>query len=271
MAIQLVLMIILVLVFIQQASAQNSSVAKPGCPDKCGNVTIPYPFGIRTNCSADSRFLIHCNTTSLDPPKAVLFFDDLEVLSISLPESTIRVNNPVLKDCTNETKEQKVKYLSSPYTFSEAKNRFTAMGCDSLFLIRQNGWNLGGCLSFCNDTRGDMICIGINCCQTRMPPLLRYFNTSLRSIDNKNDQGICRYAFIAEWNWFLSLKDIYIVERMEQVPAVLDWKIDGECSGNSSLCGKNSVCNQTSANQISCDCIRGYICRESLFAKWMSR
>lgn len=94
-----------------------------------------------------------------------------------------------------------------------------------------------------------------------MPPFLRNFDTSLRSIVNKNGQELCRYAFIVEWNWFLDLTDIYSVEDMVQVPAVLDWKIDWDCSGNTSyLCGKISFCttNQTSTNQTLCHCIRGY-------------
>lgn len=259
MATQLVLQIILVLACIQQACAQISSFAKPGCQGKCGNVNIPYPFGIGTNCSADRRFEISCNATFQEKP--FLVYDELEVLNISVLESTVHVNNPVLKDCTNETKVQKVIYLSTPYTFSATKNRFTAMGCDNLALMTQNGSNLGGCMSFCNGTRRDKICIGINCCKTRMPPSLRYFSTSLRSIDYKNGQEICRYAFIADWNWLLNLDDIYTVENMEQVPAVLNWKLYGECSGNTSkLCGKNSLCtnNQTSTNQIMCSCIGGY-------------
>lgn len=44
--------------------AGNSRLAKPGCLDKCGNVSIPYPFGIgdkgcfreglEVRCSPDS-------------------------------------------------------------------------------------------------------------------------------------------------------------------------------------------------------------------------
>ncbi|KAK1400872.1 putative wall associated kinase-like 1 [Heracleum sosnowskyi] len=260
MAIQLVLQIILGLLLIRQASAQSSSVAKPRCQDKCGNLTISYPFGIGTNCSADSRFKINCNTT-FNQPKAFLSFDGLEVLNISLLESTIQVNISVLRDCPNETKKEKVIYLSSPYTFAEAKNRFTAMGCQYLAIMSQNNSDLGGCMSFCDHTRRDNTCIGVNCCQTRMPPLLRNFSTSFRRIDNKTSQGNCSYAYIAEWKWFLELEDIYSVEHMEKVPAVLDWKIDGECSGNTShLCAKNSFCppNETSTNQISCYCNEGY-------------
>ncbi|KAK1400818.1 Wall-associated receptor kinase [Heracleum sosnowskyi] len=231
MAIQLVLQIIvLVLLFIQQASTQNASIAKPGCKEKCGNVSIFYPFGITTDCSAEKRFEIHCDTT-FNPPKAFLSYSNLEVLNISVRKGTIHVNNPVLKDCTTESKiEQVISF--HPFDYSITENRFTALGCNSLAYMTQNGLNIGGCTPFCNNntnTRKQNSCIGINCCQTTIPPVFNQFNTSLKSTKS-GDSGLqCRYAFIADQNWFGNLTDIYSVQRMEKVPAVLDWELSGPC------------------------------------------
>ncbi|KAK1400878.1 Wall-associated receptor kinase [Heracleum sosnowskyi] len=221
MAIQLVVQLILALVFMQEASAQESSVAKPGCPDRCGSVSINYPFGIGTDCSANERLEISCNT-SFNPPKPFLSYNQLEVLQISVLEGTIQVNNPVFKDCTDGSETQKVVYAYYPFTFSVTQNRFTAMGCDNLASMTKVGSNIGGCMSFCNSTGKDNSCFG---------------------------------------DWFLSLTDIYSVQTMEQVPAVLDWKPTVSCysfgptnvSRNSSLCGRNTLCT----NQ-RCSCLIGY-------------
>ncbi|KAK1400902.1 Wall-associated receptor kinase [Heracleum sosnowskyi] len=260
MAIQLVVQLILALVFMQEASAQESSVAKPGCPDRCGSVSINYPFGIGTDCSANERLEISCNT-SFNPPKPFLSYNQLEVLQISVLEGTIQVNNPVFKDCTDGSETQKVVYAYYPFTFSVTQNRFTAMGCDNLASMTKVGSNIGGCMSFCNSTGKDNSCFGVNCCQTNIPPSLWFFSTSLKSINPIHDQDMCKYAFIADQDWFLSLTDIYSVQTMEQVPAVLDWKPTVSCysfgptnvSRNSSLCGRNTLCT----NQ-HCSCLIGY-------------
>jgi len=32
------------------AVAAAAPVALPGCPETCGNITVPYPFGTRPGC-----------------------------------------------------------------------------------------------------------------------------------------------------------------------------------------------------------------------------
>ncbi|KAL8156500.1 hypothetical protein AgCh_001555 [Apium graveolens] len=263
MNIQLVLPIMLLLLHIQAAVAKESSLAKRGCPKKCGNLIIKYPFGIGGNCSADQALAISCNS-SFSPPKAFLNDNNLEVLGISLKAGTIRIKHPVIAACTNRSIGKEV-ILSGPFSFSCTQNRFTAMGCNDLALISRKGYDFGGCMSFCNLTARDNSCIGINCCQTGIPPFLKFINASFRSTDLVNDQKTCRndrYAFIVDQNWFRNLTDIYSVQTMKQVPAVLDWRPTGSChsfgavnvSTASSMCGRNTLCT----NQSLCSCIEGY-------------
>ena len=64
-------------------AATGFPIAKPGCHDRCGNVSIPYPFGTGDDCYYDSKFLITCNHT-FNPPKAFLGNGSLEVTEITL-------------------------------------------------------------------------------------------------------------------------------------------------------------------------------------------
>lgn len=43
------------------AAAAQRPITLPGCPDKCGNISIPYPFGTRGDCCFDGSFLVMCN------------------------------------------------------------------------------------------------------------------------------------------------------------------------------------------------------------------
>ena len=39
----------------------KASIAKLGCPNKCGNLEISYSFGLNEGCYVDETFLITCN------------------------------------------------------------------------------------------------------------------------------------------------------------------------------------------------------------------
>ncbi|KAJ0853548.1 putative wall-associated receptor kinase, galacturonan-binding domain-containing protein [Helianthus annuus] len=53
---------------------------KTGCSDKCGNVRIPYPFGIGAECSVNQWYTVDCKNSSPYLSK----LNHLEVLGISL-------------------------------------------------------------------------------------------------------------------------------------------------------------------------------------------
>nr|DAD29496.1 TPA_asm: hypothetical protein HUJ06_030964 [Nelumbo nucifera] len=54
------------------SSLTKSVQEKPGCPDKCGNITVPYPFGFgNQNCYREG-FRLSCDQTST-PPKLSMF------------------------------------------------------------------------------------------------------------------------------------------------------------------------------------------------------
>ncbi|KAJ6391741.1 hypothetical protein OIU77_025664 [Salix suchowensis] len=155
-------------------SAETSQATQlPGCQDKCGDVSIPYPFGTSEGCYFNEYFQITCNTT-VTPPIPYLWSSNLQVLSISL-DGHMRILTYVGTDCYSKSGASESRTGSyavlQAFPFSNTRNKFFGIGCDTIAYIsgvdiREQIYSTG-CLSLCNDTGSvtNGSCNGIGCCQ----------------------------------------------------------------------------------------------------------
>ncbi|KAF8730921.1 hypothetical protein HU200_016795 [Digitaria exilis] len=130
------------------------------CKTRCGDVRVPYPFGISPGCYWPG-FNLTCNT-SYNPPWLLLDSKGtLEVVNISLLESTVRVVYHTLT-YTNSTSDPKINMLiyfyipdiGEPYTLS-TKNEFIFYECNvqaTLYGEYSNVQATGRIISSCNST-----------------------------------------------------------------------------------------------------------------------
>ncbi|KAM0027567.1 putative wall-associated receptor kinase, galacturonan-binding domain-containing protein [Helianthus debilis subsp. tardiflorus] len=137
----------------------STNLIKPGCESRCGNLIVPYPFGIGldSNCSIGIKgFDIHCNK-SVDPPKATFTGKDYNSIKL-ISDSTLRTSNLVARKCSfldNSRRSTNVSFdfrLWPAYTFSEV-NRFTVIGCDGYAWLTSATKNRNvstGCMVFCS-------------------------------------------------------------------------------------------------------------------------
>ncbi|KAI3666958.1 hypothetical protein L6452_41999 [Arctium lappa] len=156
------------------ATTTGNNISIPGCPTKCGNLTVPYPFGIGSNsgCSIGPWFDITCNT-SFNPPKAFLprnlffytgndRFHPVEIVDIS--DEHVRVKNFVATNCYSEIGEiiesiSTVTGLVASFYFTLSElNKLIAVGCDDYSTIAPvsgiEGKNFSsGCVTLCNGVR----------------------------------------------------------------------------------------------------------------------
>ena len=89
---------VLLQILVRLSSALAAApMAQPGCQAKCGDVKIPYPFGIGPGCFLPG-FDITCNTTT-NGSKAFIGHGNIEVLNISLVDGLLKVKNFIAHDC----------------------------------------------------------------------------------------------------------------------------------------------------------------------------
>ncbi|XP_043700134.1 wall-associated receptor kinase 2-like [Telopea speciosissima] len=270
------------------ATLSTFPIAKPGCRDICGNVSVPYPFGFGSNnCYRDTTFEVTCNDTYYNPP--ILFFGNTEVLNISL-QGQIRILNFVGRHCydskgnTISSNYPLFNMNNSPFTISDTENKFTALGCDTYAYINGSDGKQfrSGCVMSCTN-KDDLMngsCTGIGCCQTSIPKGFRSFEISVGSFYNHisvYDFNPCSYVFVVDYNWYnFSTSDLLnFTNEIDEsgyarVPMVFDWAInwpknqsnrscEEAMKDNSYECGNNTICS-VSKNGVGyiCNCSQGY-------------
>lgn len=230
------------------------------CPDRCGNVSIPYPFGLgNVKCAKDKNFLVKCNRGQ------PFLLQDIPVLGISLAQGTVTVS--LAYESYKPTPTEKIFYgglnlEGSPFTLSNT-NKFIVLGCNVTAFIVEDEELRSGCVTFCNEDGNipdhvDLVgsCSGVGCCKTSIPNHLKSLNISLFNLnisDTSTSFGL--HMFLAARGTLnfsaTNLSDSDHRTRIINSQVELDWVAGGKSCKEAvaeSDCGKNTVCSQYSAN-----------------------
>ncbi|KAK1267575.1 Wall-associated receptor kinase 5 [Acorus gramineus] len=221
-----------------------ASQVKPGCQDKCGDICIPYPFGIGENCSREG-FGIDCKTTDHGRYVPYISGGNIEIRNISL---------------INKLSTFKLR-TDGPYTLSNTQNKFTMLGCDTHASIQR---------THCN---------GFGCCQTSIPKGIKKIEIEIDSYNNHStvyDFNPCRYAFLTfhtDWKWFSfnGLPDLsreFYEKHKGRANLVLDWAIGNRTceeakravpdSDYACVSEKSDRYDSTNGPSYRCNCNSGY-------------
>ncbi|CAL1404495.1 unnamed protein product [Linum trigynum] len=257
------------LLLVTSLSPSSPNVIDDDCSDRCGNVTVPYPFGIGDQkCAISPAFLFNCNSSA-----SLVFGRNIPVTNISIDEGTFTGVMPAAARCYNQsglmaeyTKRPTITLGGGPFRFSDVHNKLTAFGCDTMAFMSDRAGSFGsGCVSLCdrvsaaNSSRriadaNSEVCSGIGCCQSSIPQGLKTMNFTVASPGNHSrilDSNPCDFAFLADVRVF-EFGEVELAEFPERNPSnsrtAIEWVVEektceqGRSNSSSYACRENSDC-----------------------------
>ncbi|KAI3887009.1 hypothetical protein MKX03_028923 [Papaver bracteatum] len=264
-------------------TSRSNMIAKEGCEDRCGNVMIPYPFGMgNSNCYRDVRFKISCNYSN-NGPVALLNGDRYEALQITLEYVRINIFAPI--HCGYGSNITNTSYIVSdiPFPVSNTSNKLTVLGCNIYGSVTVSlqadqvdpsaaglGDRFKGCPSRCDKHTAvpPSHCSGYGCCKTRIPNGLTSYTvqtSSLRVDTHDSTSYPCVHAFVIDRE-FSKVERLLSSKSDSFVPVILDWAINdvmtckkAQTYHSSYACGINSYCLESQSGPgYHCKCSKGY-------------
>ncbi|WVZ78925.1 LOW QUALITY PROTEIN: hypothetical protein U9M48_026565 [Paspalum notatum var. saurae] len=283
-----------VLLLATAAAAPAQLVGFPGCTTSCGNVIVPFPFGIGGPECYLPGFNLTCDTSRRGPPRLLLGNGTLQVTNISLDDSTVRVLGPGITarspsaaapagTTTNATwggREWGLDDDGGPYILSAARNEFIVTGCPFFAeLLIGGGGGADGelqaistCGSVCPVTGGgdDLLvqqCSGINCCRARVPTGRTSYDVRVMMLEHKyytyrSRVGQHLSVLIAQEGWFnwsdhSSAAGAEPKTTVAAVPVVLEWAVISFTVPKNGI-NRSCVSNSHFINGYTCTCKSGY-------------
>ncbi|KAM0902231.1 hypothetical protein ACQ4PT_019455 [Festuca glaucescens] len=266
----------------------------PGCNTTCGNVSVPYPFGIGPDVCYFPGFKLTCDHGS-NPTRLLLGdggADAFEVVDISLENVTVRVVSHMSGGRWSLGGDT---IGGSPYILKPESNEFILTGCDVQATLLGNGSIISGCVSFCatiTDGGGgytqyyrpkgadinSMTCSNMGCCQSSVVIGSASYRVELKRLNNSLPGDLGVHVLIAEVGWFYPMLFFDLsqnfTELASRAPVVLQWAVAhgaaltntemGACPGDAALSvckSANSDCRDESYFTLkgySCQCKAGY-------------
>ncbi|WVZ08596.1 hypothetical protein V8G54_021942 [Vigna mungo] len=274
-------LLLLLMIALAKTATVADDQALPGCPNKCGDVSIPYPFGVGKNCSFQTDLNLNCSTDS------ILYVGNIPVLNITLLgqlEMSFFVSYICKVDIFNGVTEPVSAELNIPsFTISSTENKFMSIGCDTYGYLKsfdnQSRYlSTTGCLTVCGDNlenlenmqTNDGKCAGRGCCQVDIPPRMKNIAIKAYTFNNFSDSpdsNSCSVSFVVKNGGYNFSMDHLNRVPLNMTPMIVDWSVgDAPCNvskdkANYACKSDYSVCEDppsAGGNGYLCKCKPGF-------------
>ncbi|KAF2301569.1 hypothetical protein GH714_026494 [Hevea brasiliensis] len=198
-------------------------MSKPNCKDHCGNISIPYPFGMGVGCYFDeweSDEPINLTGSPFYIYRGNLF------IAVGCNTRALLTDEPLLRaGCESRCHGQK------DIDWGEMLPKLSTIDSDGMFYTGSD-------------------CNGTDCCRIKLTSKTQVFNPILKAIDGNRSTDGCKMAFLGV--------DGTLDFSFVQFPMLLYWTINSPLmkavDGETFSCWNYTVIE----SGISCQCKEGY-------------
>ncbi|CAO2141795.1 unnamed protein product [Urochloa humidicola] len=253
-------------------AAQAVATGGSNCTRMCGNISIPYPFGVEPDCYHPG-FDVTCSD---DVPPRLLLHNISQIFDINLANGTV----DIYVFSVNWDQNQSANYRfanwdvvgvgidGGPFVLSATRNKLVMIACDvQVTLMGLDQDLISTCAAFCSPVAKNHYliaspdCSGIGCCQAPIPAGLDVYLLQFRRFNGSWSGGYAT-VYIVDADRLRSYK----MDDMDAnaLPAVLEWTISSStCQSNSTSpeCrSSNSFCQNSNAfhGGHRCHCSQGF-------------
>jgi len=271
-------------------AAPTAAAAATNCTRSCGNISVPYPFGIEPGCYHATWFNLTCDL-AFRPPKLFLGDGTVQVLEISAPNATVRINSSRVEfarrggggdgRAVNGTWGLGRLPQDGPYFLSEDTNMLLVESCNVQAVVRGGEENslVASCSSVCPPAYQDgkyfgyLVgvrggCIGIGCCQANIYIGYSFYSIQINKLDGSFDPG----TELSDYIYIVDQGNNYTIMNETATPETrqtLNWMIAynmtcptnasaPECRSAYSSCLNTSDYAMGPAKGYKCQCSHGY-------------
>ncbi|VAH00339.1 unnamed protein product [Triticum turgidum subsp. durum] len=281
----------------EEQEQQRRPITLEGCQAMCGNISIPFPFGIKPGCFVKG-FQVTCND-SFDPPRVFLFYNrtavtycynemgegaysasmleptlkrrweaPVELMDISIAKSEARAYGLVRSDCSTNALDHLLKlqvtWLREPFYLSEKRNVLISVGFG---VEARMGSGLLGSTSYdttCYSTVGPTCEVAFS-----KGSILTSFGVTFEPENNTFwENSPCSYGMVVESSWYnFSEEDRRGYEVLSNkysrgVPVVLDFAFrDGSCPYADCSVRPGYRCVNGNSSCVNATSAEGYFCK----------
>ncbi|CAD6224394.1 unnamed protein product [Miscanthus lutarioriparius] len=226
----------------------------PGCATRCGDMDVPYPFGLDPQCAIHDGFQLNCTTVGR---ATKLLYLDVEVTKISVQDGKAWLMTLISRQCYNQTTNDMsydnawVNATDTPYVLSADDNKIIVLGCNSMAYMQSDSYVIG-CMSTCDDPPKNGSCSGTaGCCEAELPRGVRYYQGFFNELYNTTRiwrKAPCNYITVMEsaaFNFsttYLTSTAFYDADD-SRTPVVMEWGI------------ARQTCEEAKANETAYACV----------------
>ncbi|KAL0799653.1 hypothetical protein Bca101_054828 [Brassica carinata] len=154
-----------------------------------------------------------------------------------------------------------------PYPFGIGKghnNKFTAVGCNIKAMMVGTGPQIAGCEARCGKENryykdADKSCVGYKCCQTKIPPGLQVYDSTVEKLEP--GKNVCQEAYLSREDLSEHMSTLPYLTGSASLTMDLEWRLEfpPKISPKSSQCEiSTSVTRTDDKYKYQCSCKNGY-------------